>query len=101
MPPGPPAATRSGAGDGRRRGRRVACPPTSSPRLRQSPPRPPGVIASRPGLAFDFGPGTDPVVVVHAVGFPAFAAFGQRRLPVVDVLPEGRFFGMVFLAEGR
>ena len=49
-------------------------------------------------LAFDRGPGFDPVVVVLAIFF-AVAAVGQRGLPVVDPLPEGRVVGVVFGAE--
>src|SRR3954468_7573990 len=92
--PARPAARRPAGGGGRGRSRRACAPPTSFPRPPQSP------FITAPRSAFDRGPCLDPIVVVLAI-FIAVATVGERRLPVVDPLPELRFFRVVFRAEVR
>src|SRR3954452_18389367 len=53
-----------------------------------------------PRSPLDVRPGVHPVVVVHTVAAPV-TAIGERRLPVVHLLPERRMWGMVLVAELR
>src|SRR5256885_16592746 len=87
---------------GRGRGRRACGPPTSSaPALeRQRLPSASSWVTDYSPSPLNVRPGVHPVVVVHTVGITV-AAIGERRLPVVHLLPERRIGRVVLVAELR